>query len=157
MKFPRETVFAALFNLLTSMQVSGSGQYFQTTSRHLLEWGDVAPANQPALFLREGPQVASQAGAMALTKWTLKAEAWIYLQAPADASAIASSVFNPVLDAIDLALQGPVQGWRQQLAAQNSGVPLVEQCWIDGPILINDPVPPDTQVIVVVPISLLTG
>lgn len=157
MNYPRETIYAALFALgsgISWTDPSGTNQ-FQLKSRRMLQWDDVGEGNQPAFFQREAREAADQQSAFGAPHWKLKAQWWIYLQIPPDQATVPSQYMNPLLDAIDALFVLPAAN--QTLASQNSGKPLVTNAWIDGEIVMDDPVYPDQQAVIVVPITLLTG
>jgi|SRR5579864_903109 len=151
MNNPRETIYAALFALgsgLTWTDPNGAQQW-QLKSRRLLAWSDPGAGNQPAFFQREAREGADQVQAFGATRWKLRAQWWIYLQIAPDEATIPSQFMNPLLDALDKLFVNPAQN--QTLGG------LVTNCWIDGEIVMDDPVYPDQQAVIVVPVSLLTG
>lgn len=151
MNYPDETIYAALFDLLDSAQLDGSRAWV-TSSRKWQSWGDVSPSNQPAMFMREGSQDATQQLAIGLTEWKLRASCWIYCQHPSDQGSIPSTLINRLLTAVKDVLS-PLPG----RDAQTLGG-LVTNCFIEGRVLIDEGLAPqDTQSIIVVPISILTG
>lgn len=153
MRQPRETLYNALFNLLKGVTwtFNSQPQAFEFTSRRLQPWGEVGA--QPALFVRQLREATKQ-DVLGLPKWRLRAQVWVYMQAPPNADqpgSWPSQVINPLLDALELKLVGPIPGEKQTLGG------LVEHCWIDGDIFVDDPVSPDTQIVIVAPVSMLTG
>lgn len=154
MNLPRETIYAKLFSLLQTAYA------WKSTSRRLRLWTDVDPSDQPAMFLRQLSEPADQHAGSGLTRWLLKSQVWIYMQAAPNADEIGnwpSQAFNPVVDAVDRVLAAPIPGEGQNLSSVNGGVPVVENVWIDGPILEDDPVAPDQQIVIVIPLTLSTG
>lgn len=157
MNYPRETIYAALFALGSSLSWTdpSGAQLFQLRSRRMLQWDDPGAGNQPALFQREARETADQQEAFGAPRWKMRAQWWIYLQIPPDEATIPSQYINPLLDAIDALFVLP--GQNQTLASQNSNKPLVINALIEGDIIMDDPVYPDQQAVIVVPISMLTG
>src|SRR5947209_13199430 len=80
----RETIYAALWEL------GASAARFTSANRRLRHWADVAPAEQPALFMSEKGGQAAIKKLGAPTVWTLYAEFYVYAhssdpyQAPAE-------------------------------------------------------------------------
>jgi len=87
----RETVYAALWARLAA--VPG----IVTASRRLRHVADVAPLEQPALFMAQGPQRAEYATG-ATTLWFLRGD--IYLYAVAQDDGAPGPVINPLMDAV---------------------------------------------------------
>jgi len=151
MNYPDEQIYAALFALLDATLLNGS-RAWMTSSRKWQSWADVSPSNQPALFMREGRQRATQNEANGLTEWKLRATVWIYCQHPQDQGSVPATLINNLLTAVKNQLS-PLPG----LDAQTLGR-LVTNCFIEGDVLIDEGIAPqDTQSIVVVPISIVTG
>jgi hypothetical protein len=155
MRQNREAVYNAAYNLLKGITWSfnSTPQQFLYTSRRLLPWSQVNEGQQPAFFLRQLREETRQ-DVLALPKWRLRAQIWIYMVAAPNAEQSGnwpSQLINPCLDAIEKTLEGPVPGEKQTLGG------LVEHCWIDGDIFVDDPVSPDTQIVIVIPISMLTA
>jgi hypothetical protein len=159
MHAPRETMYAALFALgsgitWTPLTSSDPGQ-FNTTSRLLKGYGQVTA--QPALFQLQAFEDASQTGSYGLTKWKARAKWIIYYKFGASSPAsISSQVFNPMMDAIEKALQGQYPGQLQQLTAVSGGPLLAVNAYIDGRVVLCEGTE-DGQAAVIVPITLDTG
>jgi hypothetical protein len=107
----RESIYAALWAL-------GAGAAsFASANRRLRHWADVAPAEQPALFM-------SEKGGHAVTKalggpiaWTLYADFYVYVHS-SDPYLAPALLLNPLLDALEAALApSPATG------IQNLGLP----------------------------------
>ena len=140
MNLDRETIMAALFNLLNT-----PGTY-ATSSRRLKFWQDVAV--QPALFVRHvGDEVQPRRTGMP-GKLVIEAEAWVYSKGGANPDVAPETSLNALLDGIEAAIQPP-----PALEVQTLGG-LVTHCWIEGKIELH---PGDIggQAIAVVPIKLL--
>lgn len=96
----RESIFAALFTLLQT----ATG--FNSSSRSIKDFADVAPADQPALFLQEGKQRAETRYRIP-TKWTFYADIVLYVNsATPNQSADTVTVLNQQIDAV-LAVLAP--------------------------------------------------
>src|SRR5437667_11385735 len=93
----REAIYSALWAL-------GAGAAgFTSANRRLRHWGEVAPAEQPALFMSEkgGHAAVKRLGAPIV--WTLYAEFYLYAHAN-DPYLAPGMVLNPLLDALEAAL-----------------------------------------------------
>src|SRR6516165_12824216 len=93
----RESIFAALWTL-------GAGAAsFASTNRRLRHWADVAPAEQPALFMSEkgGRAVTKALGAP--IAWTLYANFYLYVHS-SDPYLAPAMLLNPPLDALEAPL-----------------------------------------------------
>jgi len=89
----RETIYAALFGLLSA---SAS---FNTASRRWRPWGEVAVADQPALFQVQRKE-ESQTTTGQPTIWKLHVDVVIYVNTGGDMSVVAASIINPLIDAV---------------------------------------------------------
>jgi hypothetical protein len=128
-------------------------QGFQTYSRRLKAWSDVA--NQPAFFLVDYheiyPGMTATGGAPARedtspARINLQARGWIYVNLP-DPAAVPGSSINPLLDGIEEALKPSRGVW------QNLGLKGVVHCRIEGTVL-KDAGAIDGQVICQIPIVI---
>ena|SRR5579859_2472815 len=160
----RETVYSLLFTLLQAVVLPPELQ-FVTTGRRLLPWTDVPPPNQPAMYLKQGPQdffqaspkhtAAQYAFGVPTQIWT--ATVWIYYRT--DSSALQNELpvipINQYMDAFEQLLM-PQPGNPQTLASVNNNQPLVYNCWIDGTVSFDDGLL-DSQAVLVIPISILVG
>jgi hypothetical protein len=139
----RETIYAALWTLGSS---AGS---FASANRRLRHWADVAPAEQPALFMSEKGGHAQIKALGAPIVWTLYADFFIYVHS-SDPYSAPAVILNPLLDALEAALT--------PLAAtgiQNLGLPLlVQHAYIAGKIETDEGVLGD-QAIAIVPVEIL--
>ncbi len=139
----REAIYAALWTLGSS---AGS---FVSSNRRLRHWADVAPAEQPALFMSEkgGHAQAKKLGAPIV--WTLFADFYIYVQS-SDPYAAPATILNPLLDALELALAPSAA-----TGIQNLGLPqMVQHAYIAGKIETDEGVLGD-QAIAIVPVEIL--
>jgi hypothetical protein len=138
----REAIYKALFSLLQDKIDSVT-----TFERVLAHWDDVSPAMQPALFMTQGTQSASQATGLP-TKYTLNAKLWLYTHRDTS-NEIPSVTINNILDELDAAIAPPVgPSFKQTLGG------LVEHCWISGDIE-TDEGTLGVQSVAIVPISML--
>lgn len=145
MNVARETIYAALFDLISG--VPG----FVTKSRHLKHWTDTTKIEQPALFQVQGKQAPQQDRRGLPPKWLLRAELFIYTYAdPTDPVPVQK--LNTLVDGIDSVL-GPAPGGDQIANAQTLGG-LVSHCWLDGEIEIFDGAL-GQQSVAIIPIAIL--
>lgn len=146
MNNPRETVaaaFAALFEELPG---------FTTISRVLEVPANVDASQMPALFIVEDWEGVGQQNMWGLAKYQLDYRLVVYAGMPDKSTGTApGSVLNPLLDAVDLALQATVQPNEKQTLGG-----LVENCWINGKIFKVDGYL-GQYIVAVFPISILTG
>jgi hypothetical protein len=142
----RETIYAALFDLLTG--INGIKKF----SRRLLHWSETNSADQPALFLVQGHQAPQQTGRGIPPKWILRAELYLYVNAGSDPNVIPAQQLNKLLDKIEAALR-PSTGNDQMQNTQTLGG-LVSHCWLDGEIEVFDGALGE-QSVAIIPISIL--
>ena len=139
----RETIYAALWEL------GASAAQFTSTNRRLRHWADVAPAEQPALFMSEkgGQAAIKKLGAPIV--WTLYAEFYVYAHS-SDPYLAPAPILNPLLDALEAALSpSPITG------IQNLGLPqMVQHAYIAGKVQTDEGVLGD-QAIAIVPVEIL--
>lgn len=136
----REAIYGALFAKV------GAAAGFATTSRRLRHWSDVGPAEQPALFQVQKSEAARRDTGLP-PKWTLALDLFVYAHAPDDATA-ATTVMNPLLDAIETALAPDPVTNVQSLGG------LVAHCWIAGKVETDEGVL-GGQAVAIVPIEIL--
>ena len=139
----REQIFTALWAL------GANAARFASANRRLRHWTDVAPAEQPALFMSEkgGQAAIKKLGAPIV--WTLYAEFYIYAHS-SDPYLAPVTILNPLLDAFEAALApSPTSG------IQNLGLPqMVQHAYISGKVQTDDGVLGD-QAIAIVPVEIL--
>jgi hypothetical protein len=139
----REVVYAALWTL------GSTAGTFASANRRLRHWTDVAPIEQPALFMSEkgGHAVIQALGAP--IAWTLYADFFIYVHS-SDPYAAPATILNPLVDALERALApSPATG------VQNLGLPMmVQHAYISGKIETDEGVLGD-QAIAIVPVEVL--
>lgn len=140
MKGTREQISVALFNLLAQNQTLAS--LCKTITRIPQMWTAVQEANKPYLLLfKGGPATETyeqpQNTRIALTKYIVHYNLWLYLTADPTGTTVAETLINNIADAIDAALQAAPQtppgrplpggsfGERQTLGG------LVNNCWLD--------------------------
>jgi len=139
----RESIYAALWTL-------GAGAAsFTSTNRRLRHWADVAPAEQPALFMSEkgGHAVTKALGAP--IAWTLYADFYVYVHS-SDPYLAPAMLLNPLLDALEAALAPSLA-----TGIQNLGLPaMVQHAYISGNVETDEGVLGD-QAIAIVPVEIL--
>ena len=89
----RETIYAALW------QLGANAARFATANRRLRHWADVAPAEQPALYMSEKGAHAAVKKLGAPIVWTLYAEFFLYAHS-CDPFTAPGTIINPLLDAL---------------------------------------------------------
>jgi len=139
----REAIYAALWTLAAGAAI------FASTNRRLRHWGEVAPAEQPALFMAEKGGQAMTKALGAPIAWTLYADFYVYVHS-SDPYLAPAMVLNPLLDALEAALApSPATG------IQNLGLPaMVQHAYISGKIETDEGVLGD-QAIAIVPVEIL--
>lgn len=135
----REAVYKALFDKLQA------AADWQTCSRRLLHWNDVADYRQPALFMAQGGQTAlTESGTP--SKWLLRAQLYLYVQN----DDVPAAQLNPLLDAVCHAVNevSPITG-RSGLAVGG-----VEYCRVAGTIE-TDEGTLGSQAVAIIPVEIL--
>jgi hypothetical protein len=139
----REQIYTALWAL------GANAARFASANRRLRHWTDVAPAEQPALFMSEkgGQAAIKKLGAPIV--WTLYAEFYIYAHT-SDPYLAPATILNPLIDAFEAALApSPTSG------IQNLGLPqMVQHAYISGKVQTDEGVLGD-QAIAIVPVEIL--
>jgi hypothetical protein len=144
----RSDVYTALFNLLLTLPAP-TGETWNTTSQMVQHWEDVAPANQPALFLHRTVQISSQQHAYGISKQEWKCLVWIYYRV----DGLKTKNFYPdqltdqFLDAIEQLFLPSPAGQPQTLGGLVKTVFVDGQCTFDSGLL-------DGQAVLVCPITL---
>jgi hypothetical protein len=136
----RETIYTALFALVTA------APGLKKTSRRLIAWEEVAPADQPALFMVQRTEMAKVVTRLP-TVWTLKVDLVLYGNNSAQDSVAPMSLLNPIVDYIVAAMLPPIVPYEQTLGG------LVERCRIDGEIITDEGVL-GNQAVVVIPVEI---
>ena len=139
----REPIYAALFELVESAAA------FVTAERRLRHWSDVAPPEQPALFMTQKSETAAVKALGAPLVWTLTVELYLYAHS-SDPRLSPATVLNPLIDAVEAALApAPTTG------LQNLGLAaMVQHAMIAGKIETEEGVLGD-QAIAIIPIEIL--
>jgi hypothetical protein len=139
----REVIYAALWTL------GSAAGTFASANRRLRHWTDVAPIEQPALFMSEKGAHAVVQKLGAPIAWTLYADFYIYVHS-SDPYAAPATILNPLLDALERALAPSAA-----TGIQNLGLPLmVQHAYISGKIETDEGVLGD-QAIAIVPVEIL--
>jgi hypothetical protein len=139
----REAIYAALWTL-----GAGAAQ-FVTASRRLRHWNEVAPVEQPALFLAEKGGQAAVKALGAPVVWTLYADFYIYVHA-SDPYAAPVTILNPLIDALERALQPSPTSGIQDLGLAET----VRHAYIAGKVETDEGVLGD-QAVAIVPVEIL--
>ena len=139
----RESIYAALWSL------AAGAANFASANRRLQHWADLAPAEQPALFMSEKGGHAATKALGAPIVWTLYADFYVYVHS-SDPYFAPARLLNPLLDAIEAALApSPATG------VQNLGLPaMVQYAYIAGKVETDEGVLGD-QAIAIVPVEIL--
>ena len=135
----REPILAALFSKLAL--VPG----LATSSRVLRHFSDVAPVEQPALFVSPVSHSAIRTRGLP-TKWTLDIDVYLYINR--STSEVPDTALNQILDGIESTLATTPAVEVQTLGG------LCDHCWIEGSVQIEVGAM-GTQVLCVVPIRIL--
>lgn len=122
----REEIAAALFERLQSAAL------FRTAGRRLLHWTEVAPADQPALFLGTAKETHEPLGRGDEIKRTLRFTVWVYVHGDGAHDAVPSTQLNAILDAFEAALSPQPMVDRDTGTCTLGG--LVHDCQIEGEI-----------------------
>ena len=139
----REWIYAALFARLAG------AAHFVTAARRLRHWSELAPAEQPALFMRQKAEHASVATLAAPTVWTLVIELYVYAHASSPYVAPAT-ILNPLIDAVEATL-APLAA----TGLQDLGLPaMVQHAYIAGKIETDEGVLRD-QAVAIIPVEIL--
>lgn len=147
----REAIMGALSALLATARfdqpINGLGSW-ASMSRRVRLWNDVAPADQPALFLGEhGENIAYSLDAFP-GKTTLNVDCLIYTCAGRDPGQTPAKALNLAIEALIGALAPDPKVGRQTLGG------LVQYCRVEGRI-VKDPGDLDGQGFALVPIKIL--
>ncbi len=147
----REPVYAAAFAFFNSLTL-GNAPAFATATRKADTWEGVAPEECPALLFTQGKELAVRRTGFP-TVWKLYPRLMLYVHTAqiTDPTVIASQLLNPLLDAIEAALEPlPSKQGRSTLGG------LVSHCAIEGAIEIMEGNLGDVAV-AVIPLEILTS
>ena len=139
----REPIYAALFD-----RAAGAAG-FVTAERRLRHWSDVAPAEQPALFMTQKSETAAIKTLGAPTVWTLNVELYLYAHS-SDPYLSPATILNPLVDAVEAALAPAAPTGLQDLGL----AAMVQHAYIAGKIETEEGVLGD-QAIAIIPIEIL--
>lgn len=137
----RELIYSSLLELLSA--TSG----ITTASRRLKHWGDVAPADQPALFMVQKSETATVVTGQP-TRWSLKVDVYLYVRGSSDVAP--ATILNPLLDAVTAVLMPATSASGPQTLGG-----LVSYARIEGAIETDEGTLGD-QTVAIIPIHLLT-
>lgn len=139
----REAIYAALF-----ARVAAAAP-FVTCERRLRHLSDVAPPEQPALFLAQKSETAETKALGAPTVWTLAVDLYLYVHS-GDPYRPPATLLNPLIDAVEAALApSPATG------LQDLGLPdMVRHACLAGKIETDEGVLGD-QAVAILPIEIL--
>lgn len=135
----REIAFTALFIRLQSIGT------FKTCTRRLKHWQDVAPEDQPAVYMEHSGEVRQPVRGLP-DRIVLEVNLWIYLNTNAEP---VGPQLNPLLDALDAALAPANDGDRTQTLGG-----LVHHVWIEGQTQIYEG-DLGNEAVAIVPVKLL--
>lgn len=148
----REAIHQALFNLVSSVTWTATDAQLATefalSSRKLKHWSDVSPSTQPALFQSHKNEMVMRGGKGMPEKRTMSFDLYIYVNTSSTEYS-PSAVMNPIIDAIDAALEPTGASDVQTLGG------LVSHCWISGTIETDEGALGD-QGVAIIPIEIIT-
>lgn len=139
----RELIYSKFFDL-----VKGVAD-FKTASRRLKHWSDVAPPQQPALFVAQRTEIVTRTPGLNPV-WDLQMDIYLYANTGGDKSVAPSQILNPLIDAIEGALKPDPISNKQTLGG------LVAHAWIDGVIETDEGVLGD-QAVAIIPVVIKTA
>jgi hypothetical protein len=138
----RETIYDAFFDKISSIAD------FKVKSRRVKHWGDVSPADMPALFISQRVETPIQEKKLP-TKWQLSVDVIIYVNSGGDHNVVPASIINPLVDKLEQALKpDQVSGYT------TLNIPGVSHCWIGGAVEYDEGALGDFGV-VIVPVEIL--
>lgn len=121
----RETIYTALFSRLSTISL------LKTASRRLKHWDDVNDADCPALYLSAKNETPLRTLPLPPRR-QYHADITVYVKTDQSTDAVPATQLNPVLDAIEEALQPEKLSGRQTLGG------LVHDCYISGTIDLDE-------------------
>jgi hypothetical protein len=138
----RELIYSSLLGVLSA----ATG--VNTVSRRLKHWADVAPADQPALFMVQKSEMA-QVTTGQPTRWSLRVDIYVYVRSSGDLPP--ATYLNPILDAVASVLNpDAVSNGPQTLGG------LVTYARIEGTIETDEGVLGD-QAVAIIPVKIFTA
>jgi len=141
MNHPRETIYAALFALVSA----AAG--FKTTSRRYKPWSEYSADQQPVLSQVQRWETPVQKTGVPAS-WKLDVDLVVYVNSTGNSDTIASSLLNPILDAVT-SLFDPVGGVNPQTLGG-----LVHVARISGKIETDEGVLGD-QAFAIIPVEII--
>lgn len=140
----REQIYGALLDLVSTVAD------FNTKSRRLKIWTDVAPADMPAIFLLQQNEMAETVRGMDI-KWTFRPELYIYVSVGNDQNANPYAILNPILDKVtDLFNSSKLIEGVQTLGGLVHSCKMVGGVETDGGVL-------GTVAVAIIPIEIITN
>ena len=136
----RELIYQTFFSLVTS------APGIKTSGRRLLQYTEVSPPDQPALFMvqkREAAKIQTKLP----TIWTLYVDLVLYGHNSGQPSVAPMSLLNPIVDSIVNILLPSFQPDDQTLGG------LVHRCRVEGDIVTDEGMLGD-QAIIVIPVTI---
>ncbi|MGD9613835.1 MAG: hypothetical protein AB7H90_01410 [Alphaproteobacteria bacterium] len=143
----REVIYSTLFTKVTAVAK------FVTKERRLRHWSDVAPAEQPALFMVQEGEDVEYPVLGAPGTWTFRARLYLYVHT-SDPYASPSVEMNKLVDAVQDALKPPPIGHGGRPVQTLGLEPVVQHCWIEGTIETDEGVLGD-QTVAIIPVNIL--
>ena len=134
MALNREEIYQALLNRLKT--VPG----FVTCSRQWKVWDDVAPVEQPAIFLPHGNESVTQVKGLP-PAWRLTPVLWIYCRTDQDPDLPGGTTLAQLVQAVEAALERQPDEQGGYALPDTFGTTLgglVAHCWIEGPIVTDE-------------------
>lgn len=135
-------------NMGASLLVSYTFKGIITSSKRLLHWSDVSPADQPAMYLTKKSETCEKIRGLP-SKWTQIFELYLYVNTSNDPGVIPASLMNPILDEVDNLFR--VDDFANYSLTLNG---LVSHVAINGEMITDEGVLGD-QAICIVPIEIL--
>lgn len=147
----REAIWSAFFALLSPLTIAAGG-VFQTVSRRIRLVTEVAPGEQPALYLLQRHEEAHARDRGLPTVWELRGDLYVYARNELNQDGPDSGggqVLNPLIDAVEGALAPvPAQGNVQALGG------LVSRAFIDGEIEVYEG-DFNNQAVAIIPVRII--
>ena len=144
----REEAYQALFDLVKQLQLPSNAQW-GIQSRGIKAADEINPADQPAMFLSQGPERSSKRRDTGATSWEWWAALVVYFRTDVNPVKEDWEYANAILESLDTLL------WHPDGVQMLGGT--VADCFIEGEISLF-PEPEQTQQqTLVVPIVMLLG